>query len=749
MKTRALPAALFRSASAPTLASAAVRRLRGRHLVAIDALGLTLGVLLALEIAGGSVGRLDVELMLPAAIPILLRLAVNVSLGLYQRLWIHASVPDFLQVLQATVLGTAVGMATVWLASLIAEPAFARLLTPTFWFLELVLAVGVLGIVRFGIRALAELASPRGSADRMTRIPALLFGAGREGAMLARSGLGERSAKVLPVGFLDGDATRWGNTIAGLKVFGGLNSLDRAIRETGARMLLITATNAPGTFVRMIMAAAQAAGLEVRRVPAVHELLDGGLDPSRIRRIRVEDLLTREQVTTHAPGVEMIIRDKTVMVTGAGGSIGSELARQIAALGPRKLILVDRAESPLYMIERELGLRNLGTELSVHIANVVSRKAIGRLIAATRPSVIFHAAAYKHVPMMEEHPSDGVHVNVGGTDAVLEAAVAAGVERFVLVSTDKAVEPTSVMGATKRIAEWLVADAALNTGRPYVAVRFGNVLGSAGSVLPIFERQLERGEPLTVTHPSMTRYFMTIQEAGWLILDAAAIGAPGDLFVLDMGDPVNILEMAHDLIRLTGRDPLDVEIVFTGLRPGEKLSEKLYYDAETVRETDVPKISRVLDPQPPPDVRTAARNLLALADGDHDEELRASLFAAVTTYSRSDPPSRDRSVVGDNRAANAGTAQLTLGYEDPSLTPQPLGSRAATVWRMPGPRAEVPVSAYSATWLRRPKPHLVAVGPSAAEAGGRTAVRAEMVPAGSGAESDSAEEPAGVPKTVN
>jgi len=259
--------------------------------------------------------------------------------------------------------------------------------------------------------------------------------------------------------------------------------------------------------------------------------------------------------------------------------------------------------------------------------------------------VIFHAAACKHVPMMEEHPSESVHVNVGGTQAVLDAAVDAGVERFVLVSTDKAVEPSSVMGATKRLAEWLVAEAAIRSGKPYVAVRFGNVLGSAGSVLPVFERQLERGEALTVTHAEMTRYFMTIQEAGWLILDAAAIGSAGDLFVLDMGEPVRILDMARDLIRLAGRDENEVEIVFTGLRPGEKLQEKLYYDAETVRGTEVPKIWRVLDPQPPPDVRRVVGRLLSVADGDREAKLREALFEAVAI--------RDRAALSDRAEQEA------------------------------------------------------------------------------------------------
>jgi FlaA1/EpsC-like NDP-sugar epimerase len=633
-----------------------IRRLRGRQLVVVDGIGLLLAVWIAIGIAHDGPLPFDLPAYLPfALIPVVIRLAVNVRWGLYQRMWVHASVPDLAQVLWAVGVGTVVAIPVVLFALLVAGKANGPLVNPSFWFIESLVALAVMGGDRFLIRAVNDVATARSVGDRAGRVPALLFGAGREGAVIARSALQARSVRVLPVGFLDGDASRRGDTIAGLKVYGGLNQLGDAVRRTGARMLLITMSNAPGSAVREVMAAAHAAGLEVRRVPAVHELLDSGLDANRIRQIRVEDLLTREQVTVHAPDVDSIIRDQVVMVTGAGGSVGSELARQIFALRPRKLILVDRAESPLYMIERELDLRALAgqaeTELSVHLANVVSQSAMTRLIEASQPSVIFHAAACKHVPMMEEHPSESVFVNVVGTRAVLDAAVAAGVERFVLVSTDKAVEPTSVMGATKRLAEWLVAEAATRTGRPYVAVRFGNVLGSAGSVLPVFERQLERGEPLTVTHPQMTRYFMTVQEACWLILDSAAIGTPGDLFVLDMGDPVRILDMAQDLVRLSGRDPLDVPIVFTGLRAGEKLREKLYYDAETVGDTDVSKIRRVFDPQPPPDVRSVVNELATMAGGDREIELREALFAAVAIRATPEPP---RSTVAEDARTTVG-----------------------------------------------------------------------------------------------
>ncbi len=252
-----------------------------------------------------------------------------------------------------------------------------------------------------------------------------------------------------------------------------------------------------------------------------------------------------------------------------------------------------------------------------------------RLISEEAPSVIFHAAAYKHVPMMEEHPSDAAHVNMGGTLAVLEAAAAAGVERFVFVSTDKAVRPSSVMGASKRIGEMLVADAARRTGRPYVSVRFGNVLGSTGSVVPIFQEQLENGEPLTITHPDMTRYFMTIPEAAWLILDAAALGNRGDLFVLDMGKPVKVLDVARDLVRLAGRDPDSQPITIIGLRPGEKMHEELFYDAESVAPTESSNVLRTISSPPPLDVVDEVKRFLAMASGADEPALRQALLDYV------------------------------------------------------------------------------------------------------------------------
>jgi FlaA1/EpsC-like NDP-sugar epimerase len=335
-------------------------------------------------------------------------------------------------------------------------------------------------------------------------------------------------------------------------------------------------------------------------------------------------------VTDHAAGVEELVRDRTVVITGGGGSIGSELARQVLALGPRRLVLVDRAETPLYLVERELDARRRrkhgSGEVSVHLANVASRVEMRRFIGQERPDIIFHAAAYKHVPLMEDHPSDAVHVNIGGTMVMLDAAADAGVERFVFVSSDKAVRPSSVMGATKRIAELLVAETAARTGRPYVSVRFGNVLGSSGSVVPILRDQLENGEPLSITHPDMTRFFMTIPEAAWLILDAAALGRSADLFVLDMGEPIRVLDLARDLVRLAGRDPDSHPVEMVGLRPGEKLHEELFYDAEQAEPTTSAKVLRAHTMPPPSNIREDCVELLLMATGADEPGLRQAIL---------------------------------------------------------------------------------------------------------------------------
>ena len=609
--------------------------LRGRYLLAIDLAGIVVAAYVALALRFDRISGPILVPAFPLVVGLLLavRTITNIRLGLYRRRWRFASVPDLERIVAAAGLGSLVSILILYGTTAVAHPTWLDGFPRSFWLAEFLLSIAILGGVRFGIRSAFDSARSASSSSTPDRRATLLYGAGSAGALMARSALRDPRSGVIPVGFLDDDRSLVGGTVAGIPVFGGVDSIGRAVAATGAQTLLITMPSAPGSAVRRVVDAALALQLEVRTVPSMTKLLDGSIDANRVRRVRVEDLLRRPMVTEHAMDVEGIIRDQTVLITGGGGSIGSELARQVFALGPRRLILVDRAESPLYLVQRDLETqRNHGKgscELRVHLANVASRASMERLVASESPSVIFHAAAYKHVPMMEEHPSDATHVNIGGTMVMLDAAAAAGVDRFVFVSTDKAVRPSSVMGASKRIAEMLVADTARRTGRPYVSVRFGNVLGSTGSVVPIFQDQLENGQPLSITHPEMTRFFMTIPEAAWLILDAAALGRDGDLFVLDMGEPVRIMDLARDLVRLAGRDPESQPMEMVGLRPGEKLHEQLFYDAEHVEATASAKVLRAIAPSSPTDVRDHVQRMLELATGDHDGALRDSLFAYV------------------------------------------------------------------------------------------------------------------------
>lgn len=642
-------------------------RLRGRHLFVLD-----LAVVL-LAIVGAMVLRFDtfrlnssVLLYFPAALlPLLVRPPINAAAGLYSRAWAYASIGELIRIAVTVALGSLVSIVVFYAVLLpldvpgavTAAGRFPR----SFFVLEGLLSMFGFGSVRFLIRASTEWGDRRPGArngagpeaSRMSRVPTLIYGAGEIGASVLRTiGAAPDGLGMRVVGLVDDDPRKRNQVLRGTKVLGSLTDLDEIVGAVGARRLLIAIPTARAEVVRKAVEAATRMGLETRTVPAMDELVSGRLGTAAIREVQVEDLLRRDPVEIDESGLRELVEGRTVLVTGAGGSIGSELARQVFDLDPARLVLLDRAEGPLYDIERELALvsdRDSGRatrsghmrpELVTRLANVASLDPMREILMHDRPVLVLHAAAYKHVPMMEHHPADAVYTNIGGTLAAVRASIDAEVDRFVLVSTDKAVEPSSVMGRTKRLAEIAVANAAWQTGRRFVAVRFGNVLGSSGSVVPLFQRQLREGVALTITDPEMTRYFMTIPEAARLILEAALIGEPGDLFVLDMGDPIRIVDLARDLARLAGRDPASIPIRYIGLRPGEKLHESLFYAAEEVEETKHPKVRRVRTEQPYPALEADLDALVAIgARGDH-EGARQALINMLADL----PARRDRIV---------------------------------------------------------------------------------------------------------
>lgn len=448
-----------------------------------------------------------------------------------------------------------------------------------------------------GVRVLRRITiERRNRRDRLRKGPAqgrkvLLVGAGRAGMLVAQEIAKRPDLGLDAVGFLDDDPHKRGTVIHGVRVLGPTERLGEIARHHGAEEVVITIASAGGQVIRRIANLAEAAGVHAKIIPAIYEILDGQVNLSRIRDVQIEDLLGRDAVQLDPETVEPFVTGRKVMVTGAGGSIGSELCRQLARLGPSDLILIERAEPALFQVHRELRLAHAGLALHPVLGDVGDERLMERVFGRERPEVVFHAAAHKHVPMVEWNPGEAVKNNLFGTRALADASDRFGVEAFVLVSTDKAVNPTSVMGATKRAAEVYIQALSQRSKTKFVAVRFGNVLGSAGSVIPIFQNQIKAGGPVTVTHPEMQRYFMTIPEASQLVMQAGAMGRGGEIFVLDMGEPVKIVDLARDLIRLSGFQPgVDIPIEFTGVRPGEKLFEELSFDAERMEKTRHPKI---------------------------------------------------------------------------------------------------------------------------------------------------------------
>jgi FlaA1/EpsC-like NDP-sugar epimerase len=419
----------------------------------------------------------------------------------------------------------------------------------------------------------------------------LLIGAGRAGVTAVREIQGRGDNDLDLIGFIDDDQTKVGSVIQRVKVLGTTSELPAIVHRLEIDQVVITIAQVTRDSLRRIVEICETIPIQMRIIPAFYEILEGKLEVSRLREVQIEDLLGRDQVKLDLAEISSFLAGKTVMVTGAGGSIGSELVRQTANFDPAQLLLVERAEFALFNIERELRASLPDLSLVPLTADVGDQPRMESIMRQYRPQVILHAAAHKHVPMMECNPTEAIKNNVLGTNCLGELAGEYGAEVFVLISTDKAVKPTSMMGASKRLAELAIQALDRKFDTRYVAVRFGNVIGSAGSVIPIFREQIRAGGPVTVTHPEMVRYFMTIPEAAQLVLQAGAMGAGGEIFVLDMGEPVKILDLARDTITLSGLKPFeDIEIVFTGMRPGEKLFEELATDGEHADKTRHPKI---------------------------------------------------------------------------------------------------------------------------------------------------------------
>ena len=449
-----------------------------------------------------------------------------------------------------------------------------------------------------GVRILWRLRNERKSRARHhapvhagSPARALLVGAGSAGVQVARELTARPDMGLMAIGFLDDDAMKRGSELHGVRVLGATSELAKIVDEHQVAEVIITIAHASAAEIRRIVGLCDEAQIPTKIIPGLHEILDGRVELSRIRKVSINDLLGRDAVSLDLDLVGSFIAGKSILVTGAGGSIGSELCRQIARLDPGKLVLVERAEPSLFQIHRELHGTFANLEIVPAMADVCDQERMRTLFEIHRPAIIFHAAAHKHVPLMEINAGEAIKNNVFGTRTVAQAAHEFESETFVLVSTDKAVNPTSIMGSTKRVAEVVVQAMGQESDTRFVAVRFGNVLGSAGSVIPIFREQIAQGGPITVTHPEMVRYFMTIPEASQLVVQAGAMGQGGEIFALDMGEPVRIVDLAEDMIRLSGLEPHeDIEVVFSGVRPGEKLFEELGFDAEAMDKTRHPKI---------------------------------------------------------------------------------------------------------------------------------------------------------------
>ena len=652
--------------------ASSILKLRNRHFFFLDLLALCLIPMLALALRTDGMAPFRqywAALVLFTAMAVIVRLAVFARYELYQRYWRFASIDELEQIILAVVVSTAVIFVVfvavrIPLLGICDRLPAACGLPRSVPLIDAILVLVVVGGIRFSARlsnAWLRRQQPRQATRRV-----LIMGAGEAGAMMVNEMQANPHLGLEPVGFADDDLYKHDVQIRGLKVLGGRYDIPELARKHKVQQVIIAMPTAPGNVIREVRAICEKAGLPTKTIPGMYELLNGTVSVNQLRDVKIEDLLRRDPVRTDIAAVHELIRGQRVLVTGGGGSIGSELCRQVLRCQPAELIIVGHGENSIFEIYHELrrtvarpDADSPATELVPLICDIRSRERLQTIFARYRPAIVFHAAAHKHVPLMEANPSEAVMNNIVGTRNVVETALATDVEHFVMISTDKAVKPTSIMEASKRAAELLVQQAAAQSGRPYVAVRFGNVLGSRGSVVLTFQKQIAAGGPVTVTHPDMRRFFMTIPEAVQLVLQASVLGHGGEVFVLDMGEPVKIVDLARDLIELSGlRVGDDIDIVFSGVRPGEKLYEELFVDGERYGRTQHEKVFLATNGSSGP--RAGLEEILPLLEAaalrDDRQAIRSNLKRLIPAYS----PSQADGVVANGTNCERRDAQETV-----------------------------------------------------------------------------------------
>ncbi|MCA1899990.1 MAG: polysaccharide biosynthesis protein [Chloroflexi bacterium] len=601
--------------------------------------------LITVSVLGSFALRLDVSqlpfyfpaALMMCAVALLIKVPVYFYFGLYRRLWIYASTSE-LRLITVAVTAASVltsGVMLLLISAGILQPGMPRSALGIDWLLSLVL----IGGSRFALRILAEQHSVTVRHNAKPK-RALIIGAGDAGALVVRELQRPSQLNLVPIGFLDDDPAKQNHQIYGVSVIGKVNRLADILDNQQVDEVIIAIPSAPGSIIRLVNDECRKKGIPSRTMPGIYELLGGKVSVNRLREVDITDLLRREHVRVNDEKVGQALEGKRVLVTGAGGSIGRELSRQIARRSPAELVLLGHGENSIFEILLELQGNYPGLKLIPVIADIRNAQRLESIFAKHQPQVVFHAAAHKHVPLMEANPVEAISNNVLGTRNLVNAAVAHNVERFVLISTDKAVRPSSIYGATKRLAEMIVLDAARAHNRAFTVVRFGNVLGSRGSIIPIFKNQIANGGPVTVTHPDMVRFFMTIPEAVYLVLQAASMQGGGEVFVLNMGEPVRILDLAEDLIKLSGLEPhKDIEITFTGIRPGEKLAEELWDSDSALKPTPHPDISRLDEPSTLPTSKLiqAVERLTTLSLSDDRAAITALLASLIPGCSITEP----------------------------------------------------------------------------------------------------------------